>query len=65
MINKTRTACYTDIIDKLEELDMQICRVKEQMVEIRRLLQKDNASSSVTEIAHLALSSGDKNDSGR
>ena len=46
MINKPKKTCYTDLIAKLEKLDIQICRVKEQMLEIRRLLQKEESNES-------------------
>ena len=51
MINKKKQLCYTELLTKLESLDMQICRVKEQLRELRSLFtasQQKTPPDSIT-----------------
>tara|TARA_Y100000593_G_C4299752_1_gene332705 strand:+ start:1742 stop:1930 length:189 start_codon:yes stop_codon:yes gene_type:complete len=39
MINKKNKVCYIELMKKLDSLDVQLCRVKEQVSAIRDLVQ--------------------------
>ena len=53
MINKEKKICYSELIVKLDSLDIQLCRVKEQVTAIRELLQAPPESGERIDLQHI------------